>query len=69
MGGEDFASYLEKIPGNFMYIGTSKNKETAYPWHHCKFNIDEKALPKAAKFLAFCVEKILSGRARPEALE
>jgi len=60
MGGEDFASYLEKIPGNFMYIGSSNNAKTSYPWHHCNFNIDEKILPQAAKYAAFTVEKILS---------
>ncbi|MCL2390084.1 MAG: M20 family metallopeptidase [Endomicrobia bacterium] len=60
MGGEDFGEYLEKVPGNFIYIGTSKNKNTSYPWHHSNFNIDEPALPKAAKYLAFCAQKFLS---------
>jgi amidohydrolase len=59
MGGEDFASYLEKIPGNFMYIGSSKNPQTSYPWHHCSFNIDETILPEAAKYIAYAVKKIL----------
>ncbi|MCL2485372.1 MAG: M20 family metallopeptidase [Endomicrobia bacterium] len=60
MGGEDFPEYLEKVPGNFMYIGTSKNKATSYPWHHSNFNIDESALPKASQYLTFCVQKFLS---------
>ncbi|MCL2145121.1 MAG: M20 family metallopeptidase [Endomicrobia bacterium] len=59
MGGEDFSEYLRKIPGNFMYIGTSKNKATSYPWHHSNFNIDENALPKAAKYVAYTVEELL----------
>ncbi len=59
MGGEDFAEYLDEVPGNFMYIGTSKNKATSYPWHHSNFNIDETALPKAAKYIAYTVEKFL----------
>jgi amidohydrolase len=59
MGGEDFAEYLHEIPGNFMYIGTAKNKATSYPWHHSNFNIDESALPKAAKYIVYTVEKFL----------
>jgi amidohydrolase len=58
MGGEDFASYLEEIPGNFMYIGSSKTAQTSYPWHHCNFNIDETVLPKAAEYIAYTVAAI-----------
>ncbi|MDR0800659.1 MAG: amidohydrolase, partial [Endomicrobium sp.] len=29
MGGEDFAEYLNKIPGNFIFIGVSKDKHTS----------------------------------------
>lgn len=45
MGGEDFAYYLEEIPGAFFNIGT-KNETlgTDYPHHHPKFNIDEEGL-------------------------
>jgi amidohydrolase len=59
MGGEDFSEYLDKVPGNFIYIGTSKDKRTSYPWHHTNFNVDESALPKAAKYIAYTVEKLL----------
>jgi len=45
MGGEDFSSYLEKVPGAFMFVGIG-NEETGiiYPQHHPKFDMDEKAL-------------------------
>lgn len=59
MGGEDFAEYLREIPGNFMYIGTSKDKSTSYPWHHSNFNMDETALPKAARYIAYTAEEYL----------
>jgi amidohydrolase len=59
MGGEDFSDYLDIIPGNFIYIGTSKNKQTSYPWHHSNFNIDEAALLKAAKYVAYTVGEFL----------
>ena len=44
MGGEDFAYYLEKVPGCFMYLGV-KNAEKGciYPGHNTKFTIDEDA--------------------------
>lgn len=60
MGGEDFANYLEHVPGNFMYVGVSKDKKTSNSWHSNNFNIDETALPKAAQFVAFVVKKFLS---------
>jgi amidohydrolase len=59
MGGEDFSEYLRVIAGNFIYIGTSKNKQTSYPWHHSSFNIDEAALPKAAKYISYTVTEFL----------
>ncbi|AKL98238.1 M20 metallopeptidase family protein [Endomicrobium proavitum] len=59
MGGEDFANYLEEVSGNFMYVGTSKDKKTSNPWHHTNFNIDESALPKAAEFVTYIVKKYL----------
>src|SRR4051812_5894330 len=49
-GSEDFAYYLEKIPGCFFYIGCSpKGVEKPYFNHHPKFDIDEDALLVAAK--------------------
>jgi amidohydrolase len=59
MGGEDFSEYLRVIAGNFIYIGSSKNKQTSYPWHHSSFNIDETALPQAAKYIAYSVTEFL----------
>ncbi|MCA6069926.1 MAG: M20 family metallopeptidase [Endomicrobium sp.] len=59
MGGEDFSEYLRVIPGNFIYIGTSKNKNTSYPWHHSNFNIDEITLPKAAKYVSHTISEFL----------
>jgi len=59
MGGEDFSEYLKLVPGNFMHIGTYKDKHTSHPWHHSKFDIDEDALPKAAKYIAYTAEQFL----------
>jgi amidohydrolase len=52
MGGEDFAYYLQKVPGTFFFTGAKpQGVETAYPHHHPKFDIDEKAMLIAAKTL------------------
>lgn len=51
MGGEDMAYFLQKTPGAFLRLGSYNNSETSYPWHHPKFNIDEKVLPIGAKML------------------
>lgn len=49
MGGEDFAYYLQKIPGNFFFTGAKNpNWTEVYLHHHPKFDIDERALAIAA---------------------
>jgi amidohydrolase len=45
MGGEDFAYYLQKIPGAFLFFGMGDGVK--YPHHHPGFDMDEKALPQA----------------------
>lgn len=52
MIGEDFAYYLEKVPGTFFFTGAKKPEwETAYPHHHAHFDFDERAMLIAAKTL------------------
>lgn len=53
MGGEDFAYYLQKVPGTFFFTGAGNpEKGAAYPHHHPKFDIDEDSMLIAAKVLA-----------------
>lgn len=60
MGAEDFAFFLDKIPGIMFMIGTRNEKEgITYPLHHPRFCIDEEALCTGAKVmtnfaLGFC---------------
>ena len=49
MGGEDFAYYLEKVPGTFFFTGAMLDEP--YPHHHPKFDFDESAMLLAAKTL------------------
>ena len=52
MGGEDFAYYLQKVPGAFFFTGAGNPEISAdYPHHHPKFDIDERAMLNAAKIL------------------
>jgi amidohydrolase len=61
MGGEDFAYYLQAVPGTFFFTGAKPTgTETGYPHHHPKFDIDEKAMLIAAKTLGAAAIKIHS---------
>lgn len=53
--GEDFAFYQKEVPGLFAFFGTSGPQE----WHHPAFDLDERALPLAAAFLAELAERVL----------
>ena len=50
MGGEDFSYYTIEKPGAYFFTGANK-KGNPHPHHHPKFDIDERALPIAAKTL------------------
>ncbi|RLF85166.1 amidohydrolase [Thermococci archaeon] len=46
MGSEDFAFYLQKVPGAFIALGIkNEEKGITHPHHHPKFNVDEEVLP------------------------
>jgi amidohydrolase len=62
MGGEDFAYYLQKIPGSFLRLGIRNPKKDAiYPWHHPKFTVDEDAIKIGSAVLAGIAFDFLSG--------
>ena len=53
MGGEDFANYLKVVKGAFFRLGCCNElKETCYPQHHPRFDIDEDSLIIGAKIFA-----------------
>ncbi len=55
-GGEDFALYLQKIPGAFLNMGTNK----PYALHHPCFDIDEGALVPTAKYFSALAKQALN---------
>ncbi|MBY0098218.1 M20 family metallopeptidase [Mesobacillus maritimus] len=58
---EDFAYYLEKVPGCFFYVGAAPETGEAYPHHHPKFEINEKSLLISAKAMAAVVASYCDG--------
>ncbi|MGD6792762.1 M20 family metallopeptidase [Metabacillus indicus] len=56
MGGEDFAYFLQHVKGTFFFTGAKPTySDTAYPHHHPKFDIDEKAMLIAAKTFSLAI--------------
>ncbi|MED3912680.1 amidohydrolase [Peribacillus simplex] len=54
-GSEDFAYYLQKVPGSMFYVGAKPEDGPVYPHHHPKFVINEDSLIIAAKAMAAVV--------------
>ncbi|GAA5417075.1 N-acetylcysteine deacetylase [Paraliobacillus ryukyuensis] len=53
MGAEDFSFYLSEVPGSFAVVGSGNpDKDTRWPHHHGRFNIDEDALSTGAELYA-----------------
>lgn len=58
MPAEDFAYYLQQVPGCFMFVGAGNpDKGAIYPHHHPKFDFDEDAMQHAVKlFIAMATD-------------
>jgi len=52
MGSEDFAFYLDHVPGAMMRLGTAGGERCSSPLHSPDFDIEESTLPLAARTLA-----------------
>src|SRR6056297_1002608 len=51
MAGEDFAAYASRVPAVFAFLGTGNAaKETDFPHHNPRFNIDEDVMPLGVEF-------------------
>lgn len=62
MGGEDFAFYLQRIPGAMIRVGVASGPETSFPLHHAQFRLDEGAIVPAARLMADVVLRDLDRR-------
>jgi hippurate hydrolase len=61
MGGEDFAYFLEQVPGCYVRFGSQVPGRQGFPAHSSRFDFDEEALPTGAAFLAAVARR--AGRA------
>jgi amidohydrolase len=60
MGGEDFAYYLQKIPGSFFRLGCrNEEKGIVHPFHSSRFEIDEEVLPFGVEMFARVIDRYL----------
>jgi len=60
MGGEDFAYYLEKVPGSFFRLGCrNEEKGMIHPYHSSLFDIDEVILPFGVEMFVRIIDQYL----------
>jgi len=61
MGGEDFAFFLQKVPGCFFFVGSAKpeHMENPAPHHSSHFDIDERALALGGTMLLNIAQQFL----------
>ena len=62
LGGEDFACYVEQVPGAMFRLGIRNRKIKAdKPWHSPEFIADEAALPFGTALMAAAARRALDG--------
>lgn len=71
MGGEDFAYYLQKVPGTFFFAGGGNPEIGAtYPHHHPNFDVDERSMQSIGKlFIAAALNYLSEGAIKPTPME
>ena len=61
MGGEDFAYYLEKLPGAYLFLSSANGaKNCAFAHHNSRFNLDEDVLHMGAALYVNITERFLN---------
>lgn len=60
MASEDFAYYVQKIPGVYFFTGSAtEDPNTRFPHHHPRFNVDERAMKNSAKAFLSIVDNYI----------
>ena len=62
MGSEDFAHYVQRIPGAFVRLGISSGPDTSHTLHDGYFDLDESTLAPAAQAMTEVLLAHLSER-------
>lgn len=61
MGAEDFAHYLERVPGALIRVGTASGPATSHPLHNARFDLDESVLAPTARLMSRVLINYLRG--------
>ena len=69
LGGEDFAWYLESVPGAMGRLGTRTPGGPTYDLHQGDLRVDERAISVGAKVLATAALKSMARRCSPRRAE
>jgi amidohydrolase len=70
MGGEDFAHYLETVPGCYIRFGAQVPGRESFPAHSSRFDFDEAVLPVGASWfteVALTAGRALAAKSNPPA--
>lgn len=67
MTADDFAYYLDSVPGLYLKIGCAPPDGRTYPLHHPRFDVDESALRAGVEALATVVVAEMEARSGSEA--
>lgn len=60
MGAEDFAYYLEKVPGAYFRLGCrNEERGIVHPYHSSLFDIDEEVLPFGVEMFVRIIDEYL----------
>ncbi len=62
MGAEDFAHYLEHVPGALLRVGTFSGPKSSFPLHDAHFDVDESAIAPASLLFARALSDHLDRR-------
>jgi amidohydrolase len=63
MGSEDFSGYQRAAPTAFFSLGAGNEaKDTTYPNHHPRFDIDEDALENGVKMFVHAAFGLLEAK-------
>ena len=57
LGAEDFAQYLDHVPGTMFRLGVGYSDRPNHPLHHPKFEVDEKAIVTGVVTMAYAAWK------------
>lgn len=58
MVGEDFAYYVEHVPGSFFFTGAGNPELSAiFSHHHPRFDVDERAMLHTAQVLLGALQR------------